>query len=156
MSDSDGNGYADSEIYYFSTGLVMNFNDTELYIGVNAALQYLQRSGIAQSLRSSLAGVVCTLDSTVEEDEVTSIQLKHLIGPFAVHFTVGCLIIVYSVLKHIGKLCTWGRGSMFVIRLYVFVICMYVLCCCLSVFRVVRVQIQMITCPAVVVLPLGD
>ena len=54
MSDSDGNGAADSEMLYFSTGLVMNFNDTdsELYRGVNAALQYLQRSGIAQSIET--------------------------------------------------------------------------------------------------------
>ena len=106
MSDSDGNGAADSEMLYFSTGLVMNFNDTdsELYRGVNAALQYLQRSGIAQSLRSSWAGGVCTLDSEVVEDEVTSIQLKHLIGPFAVHFSVGCAIILYAIVRHIGKL----------------------------------------------------
>jgi hypothetical protein len=105
MSDSDGNGAADSEIFYFSTGLVMNFNssETQLYTGVNAALQYLQSSGIAQSLRSSWAGGVCTLDADVEEDEVTSIQLKHLIGPFGVHFSVGCAIILYAVARHIGK-----------------------------------------------------
>jgi hypothetical protein len=103
MSDSDGNGAADSEIFYFSTGLVLNFNDTDLYTGVNAALQYLLKSGISQTQRSSWAGGVCTLDSEVEEDEVTSIQLKHLIGPFGVHFCVGCLIILYSVLRHIGE-----------------------------------------------------
>ena len=105
MSDSDGNGAADSEIFYFTTGLVMNFNtsDTELYTAVNAALQYLLSSGIAKTLRSSWAEGVCTLDSTVSADEVTSIQLKHLFGPFAVHFSVGCAIILYSIARHVGK-----------------------------------------------------
>jgi hypothetical protein len=103
MSDSDGNGAADSELYYFSTGLVMGFNDSELVHGVNAALQYLQRSGIAQSLRESWAPGVCSLDADVVEDEVSSVELKHLIGPFGVHFMVGSAIILYSILKHIGE-----------------------------------------------------
>ena len=105
MSDSDGNGYADSEQLYFSTGLVMNFHDnrTQIYNGVNAALQHLQSNGRAQYLRNSWAGGVCTLDSEVVEDDVTSIQVKHLMGPFGMHFAVGCCIIIYAIIRHIGK-----------------------------------------------------
>jgi hypothetical protein len=115
ISDSDGNGYADSEKLFFSTGLVTNFNDTttsDLYKGVNAALQYLQRSGIAQSLRSSWAGGVCTLEGDVVTEDVTAIQLKHLAGPFAVHFSVGCAIILYAIVRHMGKLEVLSGGDL--------------------------------------------
>jgi hypothetical protein len=110
MSDTDGNGFADSELFYFSTSLVMNFNNatndnSELYSGVNAALQYLLRSEKAQSLHQIWAEKVCSLnDGAIVEEDVTSIQLKHLSGPFAVHFIVGLAIILYSILKHVG---TW-------------------------------------------------
>ena len=104
MSDSDGNGFADSEIFYFSFGLVTNFDETDLFAGLNVAVQYLLRSGIAQSLRSSGAGGVCTLDNEAEEEEeVLSIQLKQLVGPFALHFAVASAIILYSIFKHTGN-----------------------------------------------------
>ena len=103
MSDSDSNGAADSELYYFSSGLVMGFDNSELVHGVNAALQYLQRSGISQSLRHSWAPGVCSLDAESGGEDVSSIKLNHLIGPFAVHFVVGSVIILYSIMKHIGK-----------------------------------------------------
>jgi hypothetical protein len=104
LSDSDGNGFSDSEIYYFSTGLVVNFDKPDLLAGLNAAILYLLRSGIAQSLRSSWAGGVCTLDNEAEEEDALSIQLKQIIGPFVVHFSIASIIIVFAISKHTGNI----------------------------------------------------
>lgn len=105
-SDSDGNGFADSEIFYFSYGLVTNFDRIDLFAGLNGAVQYLLRSEIAQSLRTTWAGGVCSFNQEPMSDEVVSIQLKQLVGPFAVHFSIGMAIILYSLFKHAGNVTT--------------------------------------------------